>query len=298
MPRRTTAGSWGTTRRRSRGSGSSASARTRPPGASGRADARRRSMPRATPTSRPGTARGTAPATSAIHCSSSAFSRVRHDASSITSRPANETALYSDDDDLSGSGFTILPGSNLLLGGGKEGVLYLLDGASRAQTANDAQIVQRIPVNGGHVMGGPVFWNSAAAGPLVYNWSEDDVLRSYKVSGGRLVTPAYAQGGWCRLDIRGDRSPCRPTARRQGTGIVWASMPTSQDGVHGPRGRHPARLRRRDAAGDLDERAERRPRSGRHADEVRSSGRRQRQGLHAEPRRGGGGVRPPAGAGG
>ena len=43
--------------------------------------------------------------------------------------------------------------------------------------ANDTQIVQRIPVNGGHVMGGAVFWKSPAAGPLVYNWSENDVLR-------------------------------------------------------------------------------------------------------------------------
>ena len=41
--------------------------------------------------------------------------------------PANEATLNVNDDDLSGSGFTLLPGTNLLLGGGKEGVLYLLD---------------------------------------------------------------------------------------------------------------------------------------------------------------------------
>ena len=46
---------------------------------------------------------------------------------STTSRPGNEATLG--DDDLSGSGFTLLPGTNLLLGGGKEGVLYLIDAA-------------------------------------------------------------------------------------------------------------------------------------------------------------------------
>ena len=62
---------------------------------------------------------------------------------------------------MSGSGFTLLPGTNLLLGGGKEGVLYLLDAGNLGhKVANDKQIVQRIPVQGGHVMGGPVFWNS------------------------------------------------------------------------------------------------------------------------------------------
>ena len=43
-------------------------------------------------------------------------------------------------------------------------------------SSDDSQIPQKIPVPGGHVMGGPVFWNSSAAGPLIYNWSEDDVL--------------------------------------------------------------------------------------------------------------------------
>ncbi len=148
--------------------------------------------------------------------------------------PANQSALYLDDDDLSGSGFTILPGSNLLLGGGKEGVLYLLDPAHLGQlTTNDGQALQKIAVQGGHVMGGPVFWNSSAAGPLVYNWAEDDVLRSYKVSSGRLVTPAYAQGGVVSAGHPGGSLTVSANGAAQGTGIVWASMPTSQDGVHG-----------------------------------------------------------------
>src|SRR4051794_15956214 len=149
--------------------------------------------------------------------------------------PSNQASLYAGDKDLSASGFTILPGSNLLLGGGKDSVLYLLDPAHLGQlAANDIQVVQKLPVNGGHVMGGPVFWDSSAAGPLVYNWAEDDVLRSYKMSSGRLATPSYAQGGVLSPGHPGGSLTVTANGARQGTGIVWASIPTSQDGVHGP----------------------------------------------------------------
>ena len=177
-------------------------------------------------------------------------------------------------------------------------MLYLLDPAHLGQlAANDVQVVQKLPVNGGHVMGGPVFWDSSAAGPLVYNWAEDDVLRSSQVSNGRLVTPSYAQGGVV--------SPGHPGGSLDRDGERWGPGNGDRVGVHADvagrrpwaRGRNSARLRRRDAAGDLDQRTERRPRSHRHADEVRASGRGQRQGLHAQSGWGRGGVRAPACAG-
>ena len=63
--------------------------------------------------------------------------------------PGNEADLNPQDYDLSGSGFTLLPGTNLLLGGGKEGVLYLLNAGNLGhKVANDKQIVQRIPTGG------------------------------------------------------------------------------------------------------------------------------------------------------
>jgi hypothetical protein len=148
--------------------------------------------------------------------------------------PGNEADLYANDDDLSGSGFTVLPGTNLLLGGGKEGVLYLIDANHLGhRVANDTQIVQRIPVSGGHVMGGPVFWSSSSAGPLVYNWSEDDVLRAYRLSNGRLETPAYAQGQVVSPGHPGGSLTLSANGVAEGTGIVWASLSTNRDGVHG-----------------------------------------------------------------
>ena len=71
--------------------------------------------------------------------------------------PDDEAQLKANDNDLSGSGFTLLPGTDLLIGGGKEGVLYLLNANNLGhKVTNDTQIPQKIPVNGGHVMGGVV----------------------------------------------------------------------------------------------------------------------------------------------
>jgi hypothetical protein len=111
--------------------------------------------------------------------------------------PANEATLDADDDDLSGSGFTLLPDTSpaLLLGGGKEGVLSLLNADNLGgKVSNDTQIPQKFHVNGGHVMGGPVYWKSSTLGSLIYNWAEDDVLKAYRFVNQRVVTTPYAQG--------------------------------------------------------------------------------------------------------
>ena len=149
--------------------------------------------------------------------------------------PGNEANLNTSDDDLSGSGFTLLPDTNLLLGGGKEGVLYLIDAAKNlgGKVVNDTQIVQKFNVNGGHVMGGPVFWNSSTSGALVYNWAEDDVLKAYQLGGGRLVTTPYMQGQVVSPGHPGGSLTVSANGSAASTGIVWGSMPTIQDGIHG-----------------------------------------------------------------
>ena len=148
--------------------------------------------------------------------------------------PYNQERLNATDDDLSGSSFTLLPGTNLLLGGGKEGILYLLDSNNLGRLATgDAQIPQRIDVDGGHVMGGPVFWNSSTLGPMVYHWAEDDVLKAYRLSGGQLALPPYAQGPVASPGHPGGSLTVSANGTAAGTGIVWSSMPTSQDGIHG-----------------------------------------------------------------
>jgi hypothetical protein len=148
--------------------------------------------------------------------------------------PANEAVLDVDDDDLSGSGFTLLPDTDLLLGGGKEGVLFLLDSNDLGKkTANDAGAVQKLPVTGGHVMGGVTYWNSPAHGPVVYNWSEDDVLKAFQLVNGHVITTPVAQGSAASPGHPGGSLTVSADGSTPGSGIVWASMPWLEDAKHG-----------------------------------------------------------------
>jgi hypothetical protein len=151
--------------------------------------------------------------------------------------PWDEHSLYLNDDDLSGSGFTLLPeaftgltGRELLFGGGKEGVLYLIDATNLGKKVrDDTQIVQKFATNGGHVMGGPVFWNSSSKGPRVYNWSEDDYLRAYEFTNGKVQELTSAAGPVLSPGHPGGSLTITANGSTAGTGIVWASIPTTAD---------------------------------------------------------------------
>ena len=153
--------------------------------------------------------------------------------------PWNEHSLYLNDDDLSGSGFTLLPdtftglqGKELLFGGGKEGVLYLIDAANLGkQAAVDAQIIQTFPTNGGHVMGGPVFWNSPD-GRFIYNWAEDDYLRAYKFIDGTVQATSSIAGLVRSPGHPGGSLTITADESTTGTGIVWASIPADGNAKH------------------------------------------------------------------
>jgi hypothetical protein len=138
--------------------------------------------------------------------------------------PYDQGALESADNDLGSAGPMLLPGTRLLLGGGKEGKLYLLncDDMGGYNPSDDTQIVQSFPAVHGHIHSSPIGWNGPD-GLLVYVWSEWDTLKAWKFDGSRLGTTPFAQsameamgaGGAISLSARGGAA---------GTGIVWATQ--------------------------------------------------------------------------
>lgn len=121
-------------------------------------------------------------------------------------RPDNWNAdgddgLERNDLDLGGSGPLLLPGGKRLTGGGKQGVMYLLDIAApakpctataasnciRPQPLQSFAIAPRPPQPNSyyrHVLGGPVLWAPRAGAARLYVWRENDVLRSYRIGTG------------------------------------------------------------------------------------------------------------------
>ena len=179
-------------------------------------------------------------------------------------RPANwdefgVDGLEMSDLDLGGSGPVLIPGTTRLIGGGKQGVLYLLDTAQPRSpciasltntclspaSPNPVQSFQVAPPPPPpneyyrQLFGGPVIWSRPAnqGGSLAFVWRENDYLRSYPVSdkfeGCDTNRPAPTTSQNCPSSAQStdfvDRHPGGILALSAdgvdaSTAIVWASV--------------------------------------------------------------------------
>ena len=157
--------------------------------------------------------------------------------------PHNSASLNMGDQDLGSAGLLNIPGTNMMLSGGKPGVFYLVDDTDMGHfNASQDQVKQEFRAIFGtgsqHIHGAPVYLNTAANGPTIYVWGENDVLRafSYSSSSNLLNTAPIAMstmtapmtnangampGGFLSLSSNGNAN-----------GIVWASTPFNGNAIH------------------------------------------------------------------
>jgi len=151
--------------------------------------------------------------------------------------PGDWSSLDSQDLDLSSSGPLLIPGTQLLAGGGKNGELYILNSNNLGKfNANDSQVVQKELVSAGSLRGGPVFWQRAAqaGGSLLYVWGTHDGLKSYPFSGRTIAANPSAQGGNPSQIFPGGILTLSADGAKQGTGVLWATIATSGDANNNP----------------------------------------------------------------
>ena len=155
--------------------------------------------------------------------------------------PDDYANLQSDDLDLGSSGPMLIPNTNLLISGGKEGGLYLVTQSNLGHEASgNTQIVQTLPTGGGGgyiTGGGPVYWNrTTGAGPTMYAWADgsSSYLSAYHFNGTRFDTTPISQSTFPAASgfATGATMTVSANGSTPGTGIVWASMPTGSAG-HG-----------------------------------------------------------------
>lgn len=153
---------------------------------------------------------------------------------------SNYNTLNSGDTDFGSGGPTMLPGYNLLVTGGKEGRLYLLNtnnlGGLAAGDVQIPQVFQAVnptvrPAATHHIHASNVAWTSPQ-GLNIYVWGENDFLRGYRFSSttqtlgtapfasGSVLPPFGMPGGIMSLSANGSQG---------GTGILWASVPRNGD---------------------------------------------------------------------
>lgn len=142
--------------------------------------------------------------------------------------PTNHQLLDDKDNDLNSSGATLIPGTHLVIGGGKEGVLYTLDTRNFGHLG-DEHALQHFQATASHLHS-LVYWISERKGPLLYVWGQRDKAKVYEFNGERLrETPSVMRdipneghpGAMLSLSANGGRG-----------GILWAAIHATGDSWH------------------------------------------------------------------
>jgi len=168
--------------------------------------------------------------------------------------PSDYLLLEKHDLDLGGCGAMLIPGSNAVVTGGKDGKLYLVDRTNMGhQTSDDSQamsVLQVTPVilnpacrpnppapafAGAHIHGTPVYWKSTDA-EYLYVMGEQDYLRQYKLGGGKpqQVKMSPVKGPidparMCSYTMPGGIMTLSANGADPASGVVWVNMPISMD---------------------------------------------------------------------
>jgi len=142
--------------------------------------------------------------------------------------PTNHDYLDSTDADLNSSGAMLVPGTHLVIDGGKQGLLYLVN-ADKMGHLGDEHATQHFQATGSHLHS-IVFWDSAKSGRMFYMWGQRDHLRAYRFDGDKLneipvaMSPVPNEGhpgGMLSLSANGSED-----------GILWAAIHATGDSWH------------------------------------------------------------------
>src|SRR5581483_5052012 len=152
--------------------------------------------------------------------------------------PTNESAH---DLDLGSAGTILIPGTSQVFGGGKLGILYLVNTQNMGhEVAGNTQIFQNfqgIAVSScgyNHIHGTPVYWNSSSNGPMIYVWGENDTGKAYKYTNGKFATTPASHTS-ATSPTTGCGMPggiLAVSANGNINGILWASTLYTGNALH------------------------------------------------------------------
>ena len=146
--------------------------------------------------------------------------------------PNNYASLNGADDDLGSAGLLLIPGTSYVFGGGKRGMVYLMNTAGMGHENGTDQVVQEFQAtfpaggNSGHIHGGPVYFNTGSA-QYVYLWGENDFCRAYQFNGTSFTTSASG-ASTMRAPVTNSGMPggfLTVSANGGSNGIIWALTP-------------------------------------------------------------------------
>jgi PQQ enzyme-like repeat protein len=164
------------------------------------------------------------------------------------------------DYDLGSAGPLPLPGMNLVIGAGKDGVLYVLDtDTAKFGKGSDYSKLKQTPIfftyfpgfgvdaskvanldqlfdgKTHHLHSSPAFWVSPARGPMLFDWGENENLRAWTIDAVGKVTfvaksAETASAGLGGLGgMPGGFVIVSSDGLQANTGVIWATTPVSGD---------------------------------------------------------------------
>jgi hypothetical protein len=139
--------------------------------------------------------------------------------------PDNQNTLALTDTDLGSGGPLLIPNTKLLVGGGKQGILYLIDSSNMGhlQTGN-GQIVQSFQASHGEIHH-TAYWDRSGA-PLLFLWPYNDVLKAFQFGNGTFNTTPVAQNS-LNANFPSGVLAVSANGSTPGSGIVWATTASS-----------------------------------------------------------------------
>lgn len=174
------------------------------------------------------------------------------------------------DQDLGSGAPVVLPGTNLLIGAGKDGLLYVLDRAHLGKKVGDLSVLKvpplyltyngvGLPIQGHeidfplgnpahnpnkthHLHGSPVYWDGDA-GSMIFNWGENESLRAWTIDratgkvnfvakGAEVASAKLAADPNSIGGMPGGMISVSSNGKTPHTGIVWTLAPIDGDANH------------------------------------------------------------------
>jgi outer membrane protein assembly factor BamB len=162
--------------------------------------------------------------------------------------PCNFKFLNDRDLDLGSGGPALLPTNPLrILGGGKEGMLYVLSqtnmgkfvadpAAPNCKNTNALQTVKAFEqhvfdgeTHWGNIHGSPVYWQGPDSG-RIYIWGENGRLKSYPFNQGKIQEVGVKEGEFRPPNgMPGGMLALSANGNKTGSGIIWAVVPLDGD---------------------------------------------------------------------
>jgi uncharacterized protein (TIGR03437 family) len=139
--------------------------------------------------------------------------------------PSDQQTLDDDDDDLGTAGPILIPGTNLLITGGKQGLIYLLNtGSLGHMTPTNSQIPQSFaPVSFG--IFNMAVWNRTG-GQIVYMIGANSPFSAYQLAGNQLnLTPLSQSSSLYAVPFQG--MTISASGGQPGSGILWVTTADS-----------------------------------------------------------------------